>query len=385
MATFWKTRRRGWQRGSVLETGTTSHTSPQRDARLAKGIALGEVRPEDMCVADTDLPPTTILENRAKKPWDDIRSLLKAARERTKRIGQRLSRRKQLHSPLQSNQLRSMVVSPPPPQESANIRIEMPLEQKTQVAGDGDLVKPYDVSTTLSPDETPDNITDQASTGISNPETPPTSMGVALLVDGMEIESTEARESVVNSVKSDGSIEVATLGDKPDGGADFKTGFAPNIQNTQSGPNLRLECIPGPVSSRIWDKCWISSAVTIKDGQGEENSEMGFYDTLSDDNLSTPKFASAHKLVVRPILERDLKVYDTPKGPLSPLHYVETELKDPKRGIRDFVKVRFVLVEGLGGMGLVLGNGFMSEYGVKLDPTQGRDMYPVTARKAGPG
>jgi len=84
MATFWKTRRRGWQRGSVLETGTTSHTSPQRDARLAKGIALGEVRPEDMCVADTDLPPTTILENRAKKPWDDIRSLLKAARERKK-------------------------------------------------------------------------------------------------------------------------------------------------------------------------------------------------------------------------------------------------------------------------------------------------------------
>jgi hypothetical protein len=130
---------------------------------------------------------------------------------------------------------------------------------------------------------------------------------------------------------------------------------------------------------------WCTSNVIIKDGQGLEQPEKLVYDTGSVANISTLKFASVYKLKERPVLPEEVATYATPIGPVTPLHYIELQIKDPKHGINDFVQVRFMLVETLSGFGLMVGRGFMTEHQVKLDLTKSINEYPVISRAPGPG
>jgi hypothetical protein len=197
-----------------------------------------------------------------------------------------------------------------------------------------------------------------------------------------DVESTEGWSLVGIIVHPDASTEAATVGEGSDWEALLEAQSDIAADNGQSDLGL-IPGVPGCISPRTLE--WHSSAVTIIDGQGLEQSEKLMYDTGSVANLSTPKFALAHNLAQRPLLPDDCLTYITPIGPVTPTHYVEVRMKDPKHGINNFVPIRLLIVSTLDGFGLLLGRGFMTQYRVVLDPSQGSDMYPVIARAPGPG
>jgi hypothetical protein len=279
-----------------------------------------------------------------------------------------MSRKKQLRSPQEDEQVHSIVVPLHPLVSPAEPENEVSSEKPNQVTGEeaGHVMNP--------------------STGDSGSGAARVPLGAALLMDKQGLTSTEAGPSVVDPIMSDSPTEAPTVSEDSEVEALLGAQFARISENGHGGLNLTANGPSGSASPRTPHETeWISSAMTMKDGQGVMHSVKGFFDTGSVDNLSTSKFASDHELKLRPIMPEDLMVYNTPNGDFTPLQYFEMYLKDPGRGIGDFVKVRFVVVKSLGGMGLVLGRTFMSQYCVKLDPTPGRDMYPVTSRKAGQG
>jgi hypothetical protein len=358
--------RRATHCDTVLETVTPSAPSPQPEM-LAQGIRSGKLGPEDFS-AESDRQQTTLQINADKNPWEELKSFLGYVWERRQKIRLRMSRKKQLRSPQEDEQVHSIVVplhhlvSPAEPEN------EVPSEQPNQVTGEeaGHVMNP--------------------STGDSGSGATRVPLGAALLMDKQGLTSTEAGPSVVDPIMSDSPTKAPTVIEDSEVEALLGAQFARISENSHSGLNLTANGPSSSASPRTPHETeWISSAMTMKDGQGVMHSVKGFFDTGSVDNLSTSKFASDHKLQLRPIIAEDLMVYNTPNGDFTPLQYFEMYLKDPGREIRDFVKVRFVVVKSLGGMGLVLGRTFMSQYCIKLDPTPGRDMYPVTSRKAGQG
>jgi hypothetical protein len=122
----------------------------------------------------------------------------------------------------------------------------------------------------------------------------------------------------------------------------------------------------GPGSNSFSTLKWHSSAIKIKDGQGMEHSKKVLYDSGSVANFSGLKFASAYKLTEKPLLQHEILTYATPSDSITPTHYIELEMKDPKHDINDFVLVRFLLIATLSGFGLVLGRDFMNQYRIKL-------------------
>jgi hypothetical protein len=321
---------------------------------LGQGIKSGQVRPEDLSL-DNDRHQTPILEDQAKKPWYDIGGFMKSVKERNQRIGLGATRKKQLLSREEANQAQNIILAPPPlPNLGA------PVDQKKQgrAKDAGDVV-----ATGGAP-----------STSLLVPSTKTAKRD--------DVESTEAGSLVGITVHPDASTEAATLGEGSDWEALLEAQSDIAADNGLSDLGLIL-CGQGCISPSTLQ--WHISAVTIIDGQGLEQSEKLMYDTGSVANLSTPKFASAHFLAQRPLLPEDFVTYITPIGPLTPTHYVEVQMKDPKHGINNFVPIRLLMVETLNGFGLLLGRGFMTQYRVVLDPSQGSDMYPVIARAPGPG
>jgi hypothetical protein len=327
---------------------------------LGQEIKSGEVRPEDLSL-DNNRHQTSILEDRAKKPWYDIRFFAKYVKERRQRIGLAATRKKQRLSLKEVNQAQDMILAPSPLPTPVGIGNETPLEQKKEFR-----------------DKDAGKLVERGAAAITPLLDPSTE-----ITKRQELESTESGTLVDNTVHSDPSTDVATVGESSDLEALLEAQYDIAADNDQSDFGLITSGVPGCISPRTID--WHSSAVTIKDGQGLEQSEKLMYDTGSVANLSTSRFALAHKLAQRPLLQDDCVTYITPNGPVTPTHYVELEMKDPKHGINNFVPVRLLMVTTLNGFGLLLGRGFMTQYNVVLDPSHGSDMYPVIARAPGPG
>jgi hypothetical protein len=131
---------------------------------------------------------------------------------------------------------------------------------------------------------------------------------------------------------------------------------------------------------------FVSSAVLVRNPAGEQDSVKLYYDTMSTDNIASQKFVDKYGFKKRPILPEDLNVYDTPTGVVfAPTHYVEIELRDTERGIKDFIKASFNIAESMGGPGLLVGQGFMTEHSIELSAKEGRGVYVLTSRKASEG
>jgi hypothetical protein len=327
---------------------------------LGQEIKSGEVRPEDLSL-DNNGHQTSILEDRAKKPWYEIGPFVKYVKERRQRIGLAVTRKKQQLSRQEVNQAQDMTLAPSPLPAPVGIGNEAPLEQTKEVR-----------------DKNAGNLVERGAAPIT-PLLDPSSE----IIKRQELESTESGTLVDNTVHSDPSTVAATVGEGSDLEALLNAQYEIAADNDQSDLGLITSGVPGCISPRTID--WHSSAVTIRDGQGLEQSEKLMYDTGSEANLSTSRFALAHKLVQRPLLQDDYVTYNTPNGPVTPTHYVELEMKDPKHGINNFVPVRLLMVTTLNGFGLLLGRGFMTQYNVVLDPSHGSDMYPAIARAPGPG
>ena len=327
---------------------------------LGQEIKSGEVRPEDLSL-DNNRHQTSILEDRAKKPWYEIGAFVKYVKERRQRIGLGATRKKQRLSLKEVNQAQDMNLAPSPLPTHVGIGNEAPLEQKKEVR-----------------DKDAGNLVERGAAPITPLFDPSTE-----IIKRQGLESTEAWNLVDNTGHSDPSTDAATVGEGSDWEALLEAQYEIAADNGQSDLGLITSGMPGCISLRTLE--WHSSAVTIRDGQGLEQSEKLMYDTGSVANLSTPRFALAHKLAQRPLLTDDYVTYSTPIGPVTPTHYVEVQMKDPKHGINTFVPVRLLMVASLNGFGLLLGRGFMTQYRVVLDPNQGSDMYPVIARAAGPG
>ena len=327
---------------------------------LGQEIKSGEVRPEDLSL-DNNRHQTSILEDRAKKPWYEIGAFVKYVKERRQRIGLAATRKKQRLSLKEVNQAQDMILAPSPLPTPVGIGNETPLEQKKEVR-----------------DKVAGNLVERGGAPITPLLDPSTE-----IIKRQELESTESGTLVDNTVHSDPSTDAATVGEGSDLEALLDAQYEIAADNGQSDLGRITSGVPGFISPRTTD--WHSWAVTIRDGQGLEQSEKLIYDTGSGANLSTSRFALAHKLAQRPLLPDDYITYITTNGPITPTHYVELEMKDPKHGINNFVPVRLLMVPTLNGYGLLLGRGFMTEYNVVLDPSHGSDMYPVIARAPGPG
>lgn len=130
---------------------------------------------------------------------------------------------------------------------------------------------------------------------------------------------------------------------------------------------------------------WVSSAVSIRDPRGEQDSTKLLYDTGSEDNMASRKFVEYHGFTKRPVLAKDRKMYETPNGDFVPEYYVEMELKDTERGIKDFVRGSFYIAESIGGYGLLAGQKFMLEHSIVLDARAGPGAFVLTSRKPGKG
>lgn len=357
-------RRRVFQRRPVLGTVTIPV--------LAEDIKSGQVRPEDLSL-DTDRQVISGFEDRPKIPWYDLWSFLKSVVERRQTTGLKPTRKKYPRSPEGVDELNS--IAGPHPLTSASKEGENRVNSKQKNAVIEKCAR--------MDGPAPGTVEEGAGTCASSSETTHTPTAVALLIDGTELESARVNELVAKSTSAETLTEAATLSGESDLEAFLE------IHDGQNDLKMMTDGMPdmpdyfSPLTIQSSEFC--TSAVTIKDGQGVEHAEKLLYDTGSVVNLSTTKFASAHRLKQRPIRVDDVVVYDIPDGSIAPTHYMEMEMKDPKRGINDFVRVRFILVATLGGLGLLLGTGFIHQYGIVLDPKQGSGTYPVTARTPGPG
>ena len=340
---------------------------------LAEDIKWGHVGPEDLSL-DTECQQTSVLEDLTKKPWYDLWNFLKTVRERRHTTGLKVTRKKRSRSTEEVNELNSIAVShsvsSAPVERDNGVDSEQKKTVKDRCAG--------------LEDSPPGTAEEDVSTCSSSSKTPHTPATAALLADRVELETAEVKDLVANHNMAETSTEATIMS----GGSDWEAFLEP--RDDRSEFKMMIDDIPDmPTYSSprtIQNTDWYTSAVTIKDGQGVEHAEKLFYDTGSDVNLSTPKFAFAHRLEQRPIRPDDVKIYDVPNGSITPTHYIEMEMKDPKRGIKDFVRIRFVMAATLGGIGLLLGRGFMHQYKIVLDPTpQGSGTYTVTARAPGPG
>ncbi|KAF4631015.1 hypothetical protein G7Y89_g7120 [Cudoniella acicularis] len=111
---------------------------------------------------------------------------------------------------------------------------------------------------------------------------------------------------------------------------------------------------------------WIGAAV-IKNPAGGQISNKLFYDTGSTDNMVTQKFVDTYKIPLRPVLPDDLKVFEfAGKYEFIPRHYIELELKGDEHEIREFTKVSFYVVTGIGPWTLLVGRDFMHKHGLGL-------------------
>jgi hypothetical protein len=344
MARFQNLRKRVFGREPVVE----------KVPILGQEIKSGEVRPEDLSL-DNDRHQIPIFEDQAKKPWYEIGGFVKYVKERRQKIGLEAIRKKQLLSREEANQVQDIILAPSPlPNPGA------PLDQNKQATAND-----------------AGNVVESSGAPITSLLDPSTKTAKR---DDME--STEAGSLVGITVHPDASTDAATVSDSSDLKALLKAQSDIAADNSQSDLSL-IPGVPGCISPRTLG--WHISAVTIIDGQGLEQPEKLMYDTGCAANLSTPKFASAHNLAQRPLLPDDFLTYVTPSGDVTPTHYVEVQMKDPKHGINNFVPIRLLMVARLDGFGLLLGRGFMTQYRVVLDPSQGSDMYPVIARTPGLG
>jgi hypothetical protein len=130
---------------------------------------------------------------------------------------------------------------------------------------------------------------------------------------------------------------------------------------------------------------FVSSAIMIRCPNGEQDSAKMFYDTMSTDNIVSRKFVEKYGFIERPFHPDDLKVYDTLVGAFAPTHYVEIELKDTERDIKEFTKVSFNVAESMNGIGLLAGREFMIKHGVSLNAKEGPGAFVVTSREADEG
>jgi hypothetical protein len=350
MLTFRDIRQRFSKRGPVLG----------RVPALAHEIKSGQLRPEDLSL-DNDRQETPLTEDRAKTPWYDIGGFWRYVKERRERINLGAARKKQLRSPEEVNQVQNMDLPDSPLPNPVEAGDGAPLEQVEQIT-----------------DRLTGNVVERGDDPVLSLPEPSTKT-----VRRDEVENTQAGQLVASTVPSDTSTELATIGEGSDLEALLEAQYDIAADNGQSDLGLIGRGMPGCISPRTLE--WHSSAVTIKDGQDVEQSEKVMYDTGAVPNLSTPKFASTHNLKERPLLPDDMVTYTTPIGPVTPTHYIELQMKDPKHGINKFVTVQLLMVAALDGFGLLLGRGFMTQYRVVLDPSQGSDMYPVIARAPGPG
>lgn len=157
---------------------------------------------------------------------------------------------------------------------------------------------------------------------------------------------------------------------------------------TSSGRDeLSNDYQPRPKTKELADSHeFVSSAVLIKCPTGEPDSAKLFYDTMSEDNIASQDFVDKYGFQQRPILLDDMKVYDTPSGvPFAPRFYVEIELKDTVRGIKDYTKASFNVAGSMGGVGLLAGRKFMLEHGIGLSAKEGPGAFVLTTRKPSEG
>jgi hypothetical protein len=352
---------------------------------LAEGIKLGQVRPKDLLL-DTNDHQTPLLEDRTKKPWYDILRFWKSVKDRRQTTGLKVTRGKQSDSPEDIMPIDHKHVPQSVSAATQERGNDMLVEQREEItdAGAEDFRTPDDALVLLS-GSVPETAKGKASDGLSSSEIAYALPVAALLMGEQVLGGPKAEQLDVGLGPSDASTEAATTGEGSDWAPFLDAQKATTSDVCQS--DLRLIVgdmgMPGSVSPRTLE--WHSSAITIKDSQGVEHSEKLMYDTGSLINLTTPKFVLAHTLKTRPLLPGDISRYNTPIGSVTPTHYVELEMKDPKHGVNNFELVQFVIVPALEGFGLLLGRRFMTKHRIILDPDQGGDMYPVIARDPGPG
>ena len=347
---------------------------PAAEPLLAQDIASGRVGPRDVGV---DLSPTSRSEYLDKKPWWNIRGFWEYVAERNRRIGVKISQRK-LRSSGKPNQ---------PPTTTVTLPTSKPRDQEHTAPP-----KHIDDATSRHDDLVTKSQNSPSPQDISHTD--------ALIHENSERRTREAlmmdRSAPVTDASGDSSVtpdesrlQEATTST---GALSVRTSIS-DMQSTtmaigdrQAEPNLIADTTPGCGSLRANpDKLWAWEAVMIKNGKGDLQSVKLFFDTGTHDNLASKNFAEGRKLELRLILPEDMQVYRTPNGSLYPTQYIELWLKDDIHGMQDFAKVRFIIVEDLGGIEMIAGSDFMEEHGIILDPTKPRGMFPAVAGKASAG
>lgn len=172
--------------------------------------------------------------------------------------------------------------------------------------------------------------------------------------------------------------------------SDVVTTAASEASKMQEG--LSIEHIHHVLQNRGWDrdvlkdedpdfgyeKTWkdlefVSSAISVRDTTGKVKAVKIFYDVMSTDNWASEKFAEAFGFPKRPILPDDLNTYETLNGDYTPTHYIEIELQDKSRGMKEFAKMSLNVAPSMDGIGLVAGVDFMRKHCIRTDVTAHRD------------
>lgn len=163
---------------------------------------------------------------------------------------------------------------------------------------------------------------------------------------------------------------------------DVEHGPAPGI-NSSSAENEKEGYKPPETEARNVE--YTSSAVLVKDVDGNPIPAKLLFDSGSSGNWASNAFVTKTGLLARLILPKDLKIYKTVNGDYTPTHYVEVELQDDFRNIKTPTKVSFNITPSMGGIGLVAGRPFMKEHRIILDPNGRHDGFVAIGRKASAG
>jgi hypothetical protein len=155
---------------------------------------------------------------------------------------------------------------------------------------------------------------------------------------------------------------------------------APSVQSPQdNGQNF--------VPSTFHDLSQISwiGAADVRAPRGESKALTIFYDSGSTDNMITKKLAEACGFELRLILPDDLRIYEGANSKFIPKYYVELELRDEGRGIKEYSRASFYVADTLGCWELLAGSTFMYRHNLGLASLRHTQSLVLTAKSASKG
>ncbi|KAE8454015.1 hypothetical protein EG329_007791 [Mollisiaceae sp. DMI_Dod_QoI] len=345
-------------------------------------VVTGRIGPHDSAV---ETQPFTTGPDTKQKPWYDLRSFQTFVQERAQRISLRFSRGKPYWRRRRGQTVGSKTNTLDPPLSTRTSSTPNTRSQRRD-SRIFDEFNQEDVVGTKA-ETVGKSVLVEAQTTSQNTEVARSGPSVAFMVE--RVPRHEAPD--LSQVSKATSLKAST-----EGISSTRTSLDTNFESGQSNISSELfdlrpysetarqagGYVP-PIAGQNDDE-FTSSAVMVKDKSDKLKAVKLFYDTMSTDNWASEAFVKACGFQPRPIRPDDLKVYKTIKGEFIPTHYVEMELKDEFRGMKDFTKLSLNVTPSMDGIGLIAGRAFMKEHHIVVDANARRDVFVTTSRKAGP-